>query len=220
MNKIKREDLEVLINDGITYKEIAEKYNVSFSTIRRLCSKYELESKFYKLKSKKVNCLNCYVEIKTTIKEDKKFCSHSCSASFNNKKRKTVKKCLNCDIEIIYSKFCNHSCEKEYNYNEYIKKWKEGKVDGISGKKGTSSYIRRYIFKKYSSKCSKCGWCEINKITGKTPLNLEHKDGNWKNNKEDNLDLLCPNCHSLTETYGSLNRGKGRENRYKNGDMV
>jgi hypothetical protein len=25
--------------------------------------------------------------------------------------------------------------------------------------------------------------------------------------------LLCPNCHSLTNTFGSLNNGNGRPNR-------
>lgn len=31
------------------------------------------------------------------------------------------------------------------------------------------------------------------------PLEIEHIDGNALNNKEDNLILLCPNCHSLTK---------------------
>jgi 5-methylcytosine-specific restriction endonuclease McrA len=30
------------------------------------------------------------------------------------------------------------------------------------------------------------------------------------NHNEKNLNLLCPNCHSLTPTYGSLNKGNGR----------
>jgi hypothetical protein len=33
------------------------------------------------------------------------------------------------------------------------------------------------------------------------------------NNKEENLILLCPNCHSLTSTFGSLNIGNGRKYR-------
>jgi len=34
---------------------------------------------------------------------------------------------------------------------------------------------------------------------------MHHKDGNRSNNKEDNLELLCPNCHSLTDNFGILN---------------
>jgi 5-methylcytosine-specific restriction endonuclease McrA len=56
----------------------------------------------------------------------------------------------------------------------------------------------------------RCGWDEINKYTNKIPLEVEHIDGNWKNNKEENLELICPNCHSLTKTYKGGNRGKGR----------
>ena len=43
---------------------------------------------------------------------------------------------------------------------------------------------------------------------------MEHIDENYAN-KEENLILLCPSCHSLTPTYGARNKGKGRP-RYKN----
>jgi len=36
-------------------------------------------------------------------------------------------------------------------------------------------------------------------------LELEHKDGNHDNNNLKNLELLCPNCHSLTPTYRGKN---------------
>jgi hypothetical protein len=37
-------------------------------------------------------------------------------------------------------------------------------------------------------------------------LQLDHIDGNRKNNAVVNLRFLCPNCHSQTPTWGSLNR--------------
>jgi 5-methylcytosine-specific restriction endonuclease McrA len=37
---------------------------------------------------------------------------------------------------------------------------------------------------------------------------LHHKDGNKHNNKIDNLEILCPNCHSQTDTYTAKNKGK------------
>ena len=60
-----------------------------------------------------------------------------------------------------------------------------------------------------------CGWAEINLITGTVPLVADHIDGNLRNNKENNLRLICPNCDSLTTTYAGLNRGNGRINRVK-----
>jgi hypothetical protein len=112
--------------------------------------------------------------------------------------------------------------KKQYDiqYFNYIEKWKHGEVTGMRGKYQISLYIVRYLFEKYQNKCSKCGWNEVNQYTGKIPLETEHIDGNFRNNKEENLDLLCPNCHSLTPTYKGANKGKGRKERKKYADIA
>ena len=66
------------------------------------------------------------------------------------------------------------------------------------------------MFEKNDNKCQKCGWSIISEYTGKIPLQVDHIDGDWTNNRPENLQLLCPNCHTLTANYGSLNKGKGR----------
>lgn len=122
--------------------------------------------------------------------------------------------CLNCEKKIVYDdtqkrgKWCSSKCFSEYKENDYINKWKMGKVDG--GKEYTSRYIRRYLLEKNNLACSKCGWKEINPTTNKCPLHIDHINGNHLDNSEKNLRVLCPNCHSLTENYGILNKGKGR----------
>ena len=124
--------------------------------------------------------------------------------------------CLNCGKGISKrNKYCNNKCQKEYEYNQYIDKWKNGEVAGIRGEYQTSLYIKKYLLKKYNNKCSKCGWGELNKFTNVIPLEVEHIDGNYKNNNEDNLIILCPNCHSLTSTYKGANLNHGRKTRKK-----
>lgn len=60
--------------------------------------------------------------------------------------------------------------------------------------------------------CEFCGWDyrdhpwikNLNK--NNIPLEIHHKDGNNGNNSLDNLELLCPNCHSMTKYYRTRNR--------------
>lgn len=119
--------------------------------------------------------------------------------------------CLNCGEEFpLYSssngKYCCIGCKHEYEYKEYIKNWKNHEVTGTTGSYDISNYIRRYLFEKYNNSCQECGWNKVNKHTGNVPLQIHHIDGDCTNNIEDNLQLLCPNCHSLTENFGSRNR--------------
>jgi len=147
------------------------------------------------------------------------FCSHSCSAKANNKNRKRINTCLNCSKELSNHKlkYCSSKCQIDFQYKSWINEWLANKTDKIEGGLYKVSYhIRRYLFEKYSNKCSKCGWSEVNSTTGKIPLEIEHIDGNYKNNRSENITLLCPNCHSLTPTYKGANRGNGRPNRRKN----
>ena len=43
------------------------------------------------------------------------------------------------------------------------------------------------------------------------PLEVHHKDGDHLNNELDNLELLCPNCHALTENWRGKNIGAKKE---------
>lgn len=53
--------------------------------------------------------------------------------------------------------------------------------------------------------------CEMCKNDGiwlqkEIQLEIDHIDGNWRNNLAENLRFLCPNCHSQTQTFGNKQR--------------
>lgn len=123
-----------------------------------------------------------------------------------------MEKCKICgkEFEKGYAGFCSRKCYMDNRYLNYITMWKNGEVDGGAGNWGDiSDYIRRYLFEKNDSKCSICGWGEVNKFTGKVPLEIDHIDGNPLNHSESNLRLICPNCHALTENYRGRNAKHG-----------
>ena len=72
----------------------------------------------------------------------------------------------------------------------------------------STSAIKRFLIKtkRKKEKCEKCGWCEVRKCDGKIPIHLHHKNGNSSDNRISNLEILCPNCHSLTPNYAGKNK--------------
>ena len=127
--------------------------------------------------------------------------------------------CLTCEKEFLYKssqqtgKYCSNKCQQKYQKNKVVEDWKADSITGVKSGYRLKASVRDYIFNKYNHQCSFCGWNEVNKSTGKSPLEVDHIDGNCSNNKEDNLRLLCPNCHSLTSNYKALNKGNGNRKR-------
>lgn len=126
--------------------------------------------------------------------------------------------CLNCNKIIPFKgygfdyKYCNQICQQDLIYKNSVELWLNKKINGnFNGKNyDIKSFVRKYLFKKFNNKCEKCGWGITNTFTNKIPLNIHHIDGNCLNSYIENLQLLCPNCHSLTETHGSKNKGNSK----------
>ena len=123
--------------------------------------------------------------------------------------------CLLCGKPLIkgQTKFCCQEHWIEYQYQENIKKWLSGEDSGWTGT-GIKNFVRKYLLEKTNYKCELCDWGEKNSYSGNIPVEIHHKDGNYKNNTLENLQVLCPNCHSLTDTYKGLNQDSVR-NRIK-----
>jgi hypothetical protein len=69
--------------------------------------------------------------------------------------------------------------------------------------------LKKRVSLEQNGNCNRCGISDW--LGEKITLELEHKDGNHFNNQRDNLECLCPNCHSLTPTWRGRNKGDKRE---------
>lgn len=137
-----------------------------------------------------------------------KYCSLKCA---NARFKRFRGPCLNCGAMVGRSnqKYCSFKCQHAFQFKLKVAQLENGSYR-------TTNYVffvRKYLMQKFGEKCTKCGWEERHRKTGRVPLEVEHIDGNYENNLPDNLTLLCPNCHSLTDTFRALNRGRGRPKR-------
>ena len=150
----------------------------------------------------------------------KEFCNRSCSAKFNNKSREDRKvpatwHCLNCGKEhetVAWrvGKYCNLKCQKEFQSKERVRQWLEEDKDW---KRQAPQWAKNYLQELRGEGCEICGITEWNRKS--IVLEMDHIDGNHEHNHPDNLRLICPNCHSQTDTYKAKNTGKGRSYRVK-----
>lgn len=129
-------------------------------------------------------CILCNKEfnVKLYRKETAHYCSKKCYETRNPPKKFS---CLFCKKEFSdYGKrlriYCSRSCANKANFNLR------------SEPKHMNNFRKFWERRGIINQCERCGYKECIKILG-----LHHKDRNPKNNKRDNLEVLCPNCHSL-----------------------
>ena len=151
----------------------------------------------------------------------KTYCSHKCAAiainglgvtRIPNELRSTCTRCGN-PIEVgctsrVYCSECSKT-RKEWKTQEKVNKWKSGDTSEIESNKYKSltNWAKNYLLSLHNYTCTECGWNTPNPTLGRPILTVDHVDGNWKNNQYDNLKVICYNCHTLTPTFGNLNRG-------------
>ncbi len=178
----------------------------------KFCS-FTCQNKSRAVYPKTRNCEFCNSPFQYSSREtEKRFCDHSCAAKANNPKSTVWKACTFC--QTLYTNhrskgFCSVSCKDKHRLSQ----WLSGQLSG-STKYGYASYIKPYLMNEANHRCSQCGFSGSHPTTGNSILQVDHIDGDYLNNSRTNLRILCPNCHTMTENYGSLNTS-GRSRRWK-----
>lgn len=110
-----------------------------------------------------------------------------------------------CNINNIdYSHFKGRGWNKNKTFHSTIKIPLSSILISNSTYLNTSRIKNRLI--KEGIKENKCEICGISHWLDKPiSLQLHHINGVNNDHKLDNLQILCPNCHSQTENYGSKN---------------
>ena len=124
-----------------------------------------------------------------------------------------IANCKNCDTEFKYfpsqakGLYCSNKCQGEHKNIELMEKGKASKEAALTYLKNNVEY--------------KCSCCGINDWQGKSiTLQIEHIDGNPKNNTIENVCWLCPNCHTQTETWGFKNASPEARERSRQGAIL
>ena len=89
----------------------------------------------------------------------------------------------------------SHWTGKAWSKDQRLKDWKNY---------STVTHLKPHLIKKRGHKCEKCNLEEW--LKNPIPLEVDHIDGDRTNNEEENLKLLCCNCHALTPTWRNRSR--------------
>lgn len=120
--------------------------------------------------------------------------------------------CEYCQVEFTFEdksstgRFCSSACSGKHRTEFVVKPLiEQGKVDQTSTLKTYLTNERGY----------KCETCNLTDWMGKPiSLHVDHIDGDSDNNFPSNIRLLCPNCHSQTETFCGRNKKNSKRREY------
>lgn len=156
-----------------------------------------------------IKCPRCPIEFEEKGKWGiKKFCSRKCANSriHNQETKDKISESLSGRISTR-----SNLPEDMESWRASIRATRLKKYINTPFEKLGMENRRRRVFEEQNYCCAnkECGISEW--FGKKISLELEHRDGNNQNNVRDNLEGLCPNCHSNTDTW------RGRNKPSKNG---
>ena len=133
-----------------------------------------------------------------------KFCSRSCANSRVFSDEAKLKKSIALKGKPTYRSHYDKEAQAAKSRQKWLEKYNAMPFDELGPENK-----RRRVFEEQKFCCNMCGISEW--FSKPITLELEHKDGNNTNNTRENLEGLCPNCHSTTDTW------RGRNKPVKNG---
>tara|TARA_R110000868_G_scaffold53191_1_gene167214 strand:- start:188 stop:640 length:453 start_codon:yes stop_codon:yes gene_type:complete len=132
-----------------------------------------------------------------------RFCSKKCASSRvwteadRLKKSEAMKTFSNSDENT------NRFMKRNVDYAKVSKSLKERADRRTFTECGWDSKRDR-IIKEQDYKCIKCSLSEW--LGNPISFEIDHKDGNNANDSRENLEAMCPNCHSTTDTWRGRNK--------------
>ena len=190
----RRKKILKLREDGKSYGEISKELNESKSYVAFVCkqSKNDFEKTKKKKKSKKdYELIVCSIvsECFNINQVCKRLFLKSTKTNYN-RIEKIIKK-YNIDTSHFKEISDSNKTNRELNKEEIF----------IENSQVQTSRIRNYLFK-FNLKEKKCECCGNIEWMGKEiPLQVHHINGNNTDNRVENLQILCPNCHAFTDNY-------------------
>ncbi len=115
--------------------------------------------------------------------KDKTFCSMKCYGLSN----RIEIPCIVCGTLILSGQnkiSCSRACANKHRVGIQYK------IGRPKDKATTALYIKQELLRKRGAKCERCGYNKKEKI-----LQVHHKNRNNKDNRRENLEIICPNCH-------------------------
>lgn len=198
---MRKEHLEELVKKGLSQREIGEKLNKSQTTIRYWLKKYNLSTKKIFTKTWDTDKFISLCDSETSL--------HSIliklglsTSGVNYKYAYELAKILN----ITIPKYAPEN-RKKHTINTVFK---------LSTEKISNLTIKNLMINELniSKICAICGqepfW------NGESlELQLDHINGINTDNRLENLRILCPNCHSQTETYCKIKSSRRIPSHYE-----
>ncbi len=123
------------------------------------------------------------------IHEEGNYCSRECYGKARTLKHAITRTCDYCGKDVTMPKskrkadtcYCDKSCAAKAKTGSKSSQWAGG----------LSSY-RTNGLRSHGAVCNRCGYDKYKQV-----LQVHHKDHDRSNNETDNLEVLCPTCHSV-----------------------